>query len=103
MLIIKRVNGEVKYAFDPKANNKNNKDDFLPVLVPKLACRSSKHSLQQWYNRNFGMIDRITDMYIEAYTQYAVTNQKYNLVFDEEVFRQGLVSKLYKASYNTSK
>lgn len=101
MLVIKRINGQVKYALDPSAKKQVESYHDVPALVPKLASSSGKLPLWRWYQKNQGIVDDIISMYLTAYTQFSRSTPKYGVSLDEEMFRKQLIAKLYNTSLNT--
>lgn len=102
MLVIKRVNGQVKYAFDPAAKVKIDIDQ-TPILVPKLSKPRHKKDVSTWYHEHSSSVDSIIDSYIELYSDTVEQNKKYMCVLDELTFSDIMIHKLYSKSFNTNK
>lgn len=103
MLIIKRINGEVKYAYDATAKKITQERQDDVILIPKIGPSSNQQSLWCWYKNNYQVLDTIIDMYLNVLTQFVLQHRKYAVVFDDDIFRTHLLYKLYKTSLNTRK
>ena len=103
MLIIKRIDGQIKYAYDATLTKKSTKVDEPIIPLPKLPKPSYKMSLIKWYHINYFEVERIIESYVDMIDAFSGSHPKNSSVLDIAIFREQIIEKLYATSLNTAK
>lgn len=103
MLIIKRVDGQIKYAYDATLSKISTNVDEHIIPLPKLPKPSYKMSLLKWYRLNYFAVERIIESYVDMLDAFSCSHPKYSSVLDITTFREHIIEKLYATSLNTAK
>lgn len=103
MLIIKRVDGQIKYAYDATLKNNSIKFEEPVIPLPKLPKPSHKMPLIKWYRLNYFAVEKIIESYVDMLDTFTASHPKYSTVFDIQIFRENIIKKLYSTSLNTAK
>lgn len=104
MLIMRWKNGRIKYSYQPQNTNYQSYIQLAPLpIVHFRDAINSKIKLQQWYNKYYYHIDKITDMLLEAFYAFLEQHTIYQIHFNESQFRQVMTKTLYDTSFNSYK
>lgn len=107
MLIIKRVDGEIRYAYDPTASSKRNhrgdleESSITPLPVEHGKCSSNCKKFAVWYLENEAHILKIVDIYtrqVESFIQDNKDNPALYVSLNRVKFQKHLVHALYWSS-----
>jgi hypothetical protein len=102
MLVIKRINGKVMYAFDGK--QKHNKIETIECYPVPIQQRDRTLFLPDtWYNRHQCDIEYIIDLYFVKLYEFIKLNSRFTCIVNEQQLRETLFQKIYKSSYSKSK
>jgi hypothetical protein len=105
MLIIRNNNGNIQYSYQdkPRDNSKLIIQSILPLSPPKVKDNSIL-SRKLWYNLHRQKINEIIDIYINKLTNIDTHSScTYNVVFNENVFTENMISILHRTSDSRKK
>jgi hypothetical protein len=98
MLVIKNIQGRVRYALEDSDNNEHVETKLeavpRPVITPN---RNHLKTFETWYNENQQFVDEIISCYFAIILQYT-QETSYRYAFDQHLFRNLLARVIYKTS-----
>ena len=103
MLLIKRENGKIVYAYEPKTHTNPIEKVNADILYPIIARPSSLVPIHKWYIVHSDVIDTIVDLYYSRFLDFALKNTRYTLNLDQEAFRSTMIRRLYWSSQSRKK
>jgi hypothetical protein len=98
MLVIKNIQGTIRYAMEEDPSDSDNvgpKRDAVPL--PIIKPNRNLKTFETWYNENYELLDEIMSYYFAIILQYT-QETSYRYAFDEHVFRNLLARVIYKTS-----
>lgn len=99
MLIIKNIDGKIKYSYESKNVKKNENRICDPILVPIVPLPRNVHPFVNWYYLHKDAVDDIVDLFEEKIAQQpADSSNTYHVIFDRHRFHALLTSTLYNVS-----
>lgn len=112
MLVIKRVDGQIKYALEPNEescnNTQNTKHRQIELHKATKTTPRPLHLRQYkpfgtWYQENQQHVNHIVDVYTLTIDSFLSNNPNYTFSFNKPLFQDRLLHHLYKTSSSRSK
>lgn len=98
MLIIKNIQGSIRYAIEDDPNEELKPTTSSTMLLrPILAPSRNVKAFETWYKENQQHVDEIISWYFTIILQYT-QEMSYMYAFDEHLFRNLLAHVIYKTS-----
>jgi hypothetical protein len=104
MLVIKRLNGKVMYAFDESQKVRESapqRSYSAPIPIPQKNKNILNHDV--WYWKHQRDIDTIVKLYLRRLYDFLKDNPRYTCSVNENYMQDALFEKLYKSSYSKCK
>lgn len=98
MLVIKNIQGSIRYAMEDKPDDSGNVRQKLDTVpTPVMAYSRNLKTFETWYNENNELVDEIMSYYFAIILHYT-QETSYRYALDEHLFRNLLARVIYKTS-----